>query len=515
MSRRRKILILVGAALASAVFIPVIHHYQLRAATEAYIAELKAGGEPMELALVIPPPVPPEQNSATIFLKAASLLDTNWNVLGSNPPPAMRMVARGKAMIGWQQPDVRESGKNGPANSWLEIEDVLALEKNALDALRQLPEHSQFDFQIDYSAGFSKMKYSSLVPAKKAAQRLSASVINSLRRNDTDMAARDIEAMLAIANGISHDRILISELVRIVITQISVSANWEFLQSTNLTDEQLASLQRNWSRLEFIQSYETSVALERVVGKIDLAAMRSSNLQSYFGPLQNSGLFNMDEGFLAGLKIKCKSVLWRYWWSYPDELRCLQGLQTMIEASRQARTNLSMLAANTWAGKRFQELGVKPDENESFWFESPAKANYHCIISSTVMAFETAFNKVMRVETAKHMAITAIALKRYQLKRGNYPANLNSLVPEFLASVPLDPVDGQPLRYRPNTDGTFLLYSVGEDGKDDGGDPSLQKNIQSSNFYWQNPRALDWVWPQPATPEEIQKYYDEQARKSE
>lgn len=245
MSRRRKLLIVVGVALAAAILISVIHHYQLRAATEAYIAELKARGEPMELALVIPPPVPLEQNSATIFLKAASLLDTNWNVLGSNPPPAMRMVAPGKAMIGWQQPDVRESGKNGPTNSWLEIDYVLTLEKNALDALRQLPEHSQFDFKIDYSAGFSKMKFSSLVPAKKAAQRLSASAMNSLRRNDTDTAARDTEAMLAVANGISHDRILISELVRIAIAQISVSANWEFLQSTNLTDEQLASLQRN------------------------------------------------------------------------------------------------------------------------------------------------------------------------------------------------------------------------------------------------------------------------------
>jgi hypothetical protein len=113
------------------------------------------------------------------------------------------------------------------------------------------------------------------------------------------------------------------------------------------------------------------------------------------------------------------------------------------------------------------------------------------------------------------MAITVIALKRYQLKYGKYPADLNSLVPEFVSTVPLDPVDGKPLRYRPNADGTFLLYSVGENGEDDGGDPSLEKGIQSSSFYWQNTHALDWVWPQPATPEEIQKYYDEQARKSE
>ena len=113
----------------------------------------------------------------------------------------------------------------------------------------------------------------------------------------------------------------------------------------------------------------------------------------------------------------------------------------------------------------------------------------------------------MRAEAARQMTIAAIALKRYQLKHGNYPPDLNSLVPEFLPAVPLDPVDGQPLLYRRNADGTFLLYSVGENGVDDAGDPSLEKGVTSSNYGWQNPHALDWVWPQPATPEEIQKYY--------
>ena len=37
---------------------------------------------------------------------------------------------------------------------------------------------------------------------------------------------------------------------------------------------------------------------------------------------------------------------------------------------------------------------------------------------------------------------------------------------QLLASVPLDAVDGQPLRYRRNADGTFSLYSIGENGVD-------------------------------------------------
>jgi hypothetical protein len=115
--------------------------------------------------------------------------------------------------------------------------------------------------------------------------------------------------------------------------------------------------------------------------------------------------------------------------------------------------------------------------------------------------------RVMAAEVAKRTVITAIALKRYQLKHGNYPPDLNSLVSEFVPAVPLDPVDGQPLRYRLKADGMFLLYSIGPNGKDDGGNPALEKYVESSSFYWLNPHALDWVWPQPATPEEIKNFY--------
>ena len=128
-------------------------------------------------------------------------------------------------------------------------------------------------------------------------------------------------------------------------------------------------------------------------------------------------------------------------------------------------------------------------------------------MSESVVTLTRLSHKVMGVEAAREAAITAIALKRYQLTHGDFPADLTALVPEFVSAIPRDPVDGQPLRYRRNADGTFLLYSVGENGKDDGGNPSLEKGVQSSSFYWQNPHALDWVWPQPATEKEIQDYY--------
>jgi hypothetical protein len=62
---------------------------------------------------------------------------------------------------------------------------------------------------------------------------------------------------------------------------------------------------------------------------------------------------------------------------------------------------------------------------------------------------------------------TILALRAYQLAHGNLPPDLNALVPEFLEAVPVDDFDGQPLRYSAEKK---IVYSVGKNLKDDGGD---------------------------------------------
>ncbi|MCA1595746.1 MAG: hypothetical protein LC772_04910, partial [Chloroflexi bacterium] len=63
----------------------------------------------------------------------------------------------------------------------------------------------------------------------------------------------------------------------------------------------------------------------------------------------------------------------------------------------------------------------------------------------------------------------SLALRAYRLEHGHYPARLDEMVPEILKRVPTDPfAAGQPLRYH-RSDGACILYSVGPDGKDDGG----------------------------------------------
>jgi hypothetical protein len=74
-------------------------------------------------------------------------------------------------------------------------------------------------------------------------------------------------------------------------------------------------------------------------------------------------------------------------------------------------------------------------------------------------------------ETGNALLITAFALRAYYADHDGYPADLNALVPNYLPKLESDPFTaGTPLRYR-NAGAKYLLYSIGPDGRDDGGKP--------------------------------------------
>jgi hypothetical protein len=69
------------------------------------------------------------------------------------------------------------------------------------------------------------------------------------------------------------------------------------------------------------------------------------------------------------------------------------------------------------------------------------------------------------------LAVT-LALRAYELDHGSYPPALAALVPAYLPEIPNDPFTSGPLRYRAVAN-TYVLYSVGPDGIDDGGKPGV------------------------------------------
>jgi hypothetical protein len=526
MNRRGKILIVVGTLLAVGILVPIIRHYQLRAATEAYIAQLKAKGEPMDLAQVVPGPVPPAKNAAPLITNALAQIYSENNYTNSmifnNPPYAMNRAIPGREMIGWRQPVIHgpDTWPRNLTNTWDELGEQLAQRQNDLNDLRRLIERPTLDFHLDYSDIRSLGLMAHLPQLKTAVQWLEASEYYNLHRNQTADACVDVRAMLALINGESRERYEISQLLRLALAHIIAGATWDILQIPNVTEEDLAQLQRDWQSLQLIAPVRNAFLFERVneLHLLDNFRQSPTNLSWWLGSFLMGKGYDYEkvgEGTSARWVLVDKSAplkkltnkisipwdeaRWRWFWSYRDELQALQTWDVVLEGIQELETNHSFIAVQSFVNINFARLNVDSIKKDPFE-----------IASQTAFSQLAAIRKAAGAEVARNIVITAIALKRYEIRNHRLPDKLDEMVPGFLKSVPIDFMNGQPLRYRPNTDGTFLLYSVGENGVDDGGNPSfkLEPGTIYSSFPWQSPHALDWVWPQPATPEEIQNFYE-------
>ena len=505
MSRRWKILTILGVAVVALTCLWIgTLGIGPEKEVEAYKKSLIARGEKLEISELVPPPVPDGQNGADIVKAASTLListDDDW----TNMPPTMRMVAPGKAMVCSAQPGVRERYFT---NSWSNVTAMVEANRPGTELLRQLTNFPDIDFHINYDLDLNNFAVlwdwaeTNMILLRKCGDKLSADAMCNLRGGDAAPAAIDIQVMLALINGEQDDRFFYSQYARMEMALSTAAETWELLQSTNINDEELAVLQKSWERLEFIHAFESAFLMDRAMIGSVIQKMRDSD--AYFKKMID---INDDWDFSGDWDDKWDTVkelaegsyaisMWRASWTYSDELQMLQDDQLILETIRTIEKSGSFNPAYT---KTTTELN---NIEESHAGGDPANLRWMFSERSESVGYELLKN-AMSSEAATKIVVTAIALKRYQLKHRAYPADLNSLVPEFLSAIPLDPVDGNPLRYHPNADGTFLLYSIGVNGKDDGG-VSADRSLY---YKWLDIKAPDWVWPQPATPAEIQAFY--------
>jgi hypothetical protein len=264
----------------------------------------------------------------------------------------------------------------------------------------------------------------------------------------------------------------------------------------------LARLQQAWQTEDFMTAMASGLEGERAFGETCYEQAKRSNEDAV-------KLFFWEEEFLFPddgshrswwcemLRRNVYCRIWRFAWLRQYEWRYLKYTQHLIEIARTAAKEKS------YGGILSSLEGL---EKESLNISFYDKLRFP--MASQLPALSVAAKRPLRAEIEQTMTICAIALKRYSLRHGKPPASLDMLVPEFLPSVPIDYMDGKPMKYRLNSDGSFTLYSVGEDGKDDGGDASPSPNSKLGGLW----SKRDFIWPSPALPEEIEAYRKEAAK---
>jgi hypothetical protein len=496
-----KLLLFAAIVLVSVVSWVSISGVHSKSAVERYKDQLRAAGEKLTIEELTPPRTNPDSNGVLIFEEAVTNLHLDGTVLSYNPPYPMVMVAAGKAMIRWQQPDILNNDSTG---SWEKATSALQINSRGIELLQQAAERPRFDFELDYKHGLL-MQLPHLSDLDQAASMLRMAAVVQLHEGDTAGAVTNIHTILAMVNAWQDEPVAISQMFRIIMAQAAVSAQWELLQATNVTESQLATLQRDWTILQFDRPMEIAFLTERLMASATIEQLRETNdlsraigfTSALSGGRSSGNLLDDLNNIGRSIRHRTSVDLWQLNWSYEDELQDWQFNQISVEALRQARTNGFFKDALAEWGRKYKILDLGRSNHHWLRNQFPAGLTIYGP-SSNLQTWQ----RLLPMEAARQMAITSIALKRYELRHGVLPQDLNSLVPEFLSVLPRDPVDGHPLRYGAKADGTFLLYSIGEDAVDDGGDPTSRSATKS--FYWQHGR--DWVWAQPATPQEVQHF---------
>ncbi|MEY4483616.1 MAG: hypothetical protein RL693_1068 [Verrucomicrobiota bacterium] len=128
-----------------------------------------------------------------------------------------------------------------------------------------------------------------------------------------------------------------------------------------------------------------------------------------------------------------------------------------------------------------------------FWCSPNVYGNL--ITKKSMPTYEKMFEKALINVVMSRQSIIMLAMRRYELEQGKLPVTLEELVPKYLPAVPTDPFDDAPMRWNPEKK---VIYSVGEDGKDDVGkiDPVRRKRGQTFNtnydvsmIYWGSEEA--------------------------
>jgi hypothetical protein len=98
----------------------------------------------------------------------------------------------------------------------------------------------------------------------------------------------------------------------------------------------------------------------------------------------------------------------------------------------------------------------------------------HLMIPNLALTFFVGDQNELEVAATRLM----VALELFRSEHADYPDRLSELVPAYLPALPDDPFSSDGFRYRrlkegetapPGGDRLYLLYSIGADGRDDGG----------------------------------------------
>ena len=386
------------------------------------------------------PPNPPEQENAEGLYRGASIIfeddDAFQGFLQDNAQPFADPITQ---------------------------EDITFLTRHTetLDLLRQAAARPICRFTRDYTRPSVDMVIPEIQFLRNAARILAVSARYEASRGEITAALRDVSSIMKISLHASSEPILISGLVGLSIDGISINALSEILPF--IDTDNLSFLKRDdihnflctppslTKNIYGEEAFGLNVFSIFGTGEFDqwqLASFLMDDLNLPDSIYQQNIFLNPA---LAGYRI----------FLFPQDLAAYQ--QTMHSYQRVAESSDSYAGKQTIL-KRIED-GLSSGRPKGF------------ITALLTPAIGKALERVEKVRMQHATALVAIAATKFRIAHDGLPDKAASLVPDFLPSLPKDAfLTESRLRYS-SKDGGVAIYSVGPNGKDDGGPvPGMDKD---------------------------------------
>jgi hypothetical protein len=424
--------------------------------------------------------LPEKENSAFTAMGVKPMMPDKWPIW-QIPQPA-------------NEPNVEEK-RDALDKSFAELEpqrqlneeqiEILRAElvraSRALDKARTLADKPEGRYPITYSADFIGTLLPYLQDTRQVGSLLANDVLLQAQEKHYDRALTSCRAILNAGRSIGDEPLLISQLVRYALRSIAVNKIQRTLAQGEPSEAALGELQRLLEKEEAEPLLLIAVRGERAGMDRLLEGIQS-------GKLPMSG---KDLAMAAGLSGSKSPPVW---------------MQTQALRLPSVRTwqRAAMLRHMTRAVE-IAKMPLEQQEQEMEQLDAAAKTQPLLVrLLCPAIAKVAAADRRIRVEL--RCAFVAVAAERYRQTKKKWPASLEALREAgYLAQIPMDLYDGQPLRMR-RTDEGLLIYSVGPDGQDNGGhidrtDP-LAKGTDRVFHLWdvskRRQEAAPLKLPQPA-----------------
>ena len=323
----------------------------------------------------------------------------------------------------------------------------------------------------------------------------------AVEQNDVDRTLLNLKTMIGLGRNAKDSNTLVSGLVGFAIAGMTYNMLEEILidQPDFFAEEQLAELQetmaetdfREWLNLEPERGFVKDM-IQRIYTDDGNGDGRPTSAGIRF--LQQSALFmNGQSGAMPELEGYQRIV---------DAAQSLAEPASMfVMATRKQTTDkvdefFDDFATN--ANRDFWEIDRELENKiEEFLEDNKMK---HMLLNMMLPAISQVRTAMHRMIGRQEGILAAIATHRYFLANGNWPESMMDLTPDFIAELPLDNMNGNPL-FITESDIGPIIYSVGPDLDDDGGKQIVNNrgNLVPAMMFgtWSADNDGDWiVWPQ-------------------